>query len=209
MRISTIALWLKERRRSSFLIGIALVLVVIVALLATLPNDQGGLFRIFAKNLFIELLGAVTVAIIAGVFYERLFTKTIIDQIAIHQEKSMSKVSRLVYQLEETTVAISDAKTRMIELLDKGTSATSNEKSELHEILARIPRWAKDYPEIHFYVAQLRARIGNYPKAIDSLRIVINDEDAYKYCVNQGQGERISELYQAYQLQLETIKGNP
>ena len=80
---------------------------------------------------------------------------------------------------------------------------SAQQKREYSRVLSTLNRWAKDYPEINLFVAQLRARVGNYSKAIDSLRKVINDEQAYKYCIDQGQGQTISNLYKEYQLQLE------
>lgn len=268
MRLSETGSWFGKGRGSFLLITTTLLLIMLIALLATVSTSQDNPSVIFAINLLTELFGAVVVAIVAGVVYEKLFSKTIVEQITIHQEKSKSKVGRLVDKLDGTTSEISRSQARMIELLDRGISNTDKEKKELHGILGRIPvlieeaenlhfeylaeigkdvptlkvqkeqylrkkeqaekflsagfliesanqkgeysrvlstlnRWAKDYPEIYFYVAQMRARIGNYPKAIDSLRKVINNEQAYKYCIEQGKGERISDLYKEYQLQLD------
>jgi len=269
MKFEEIVAWIKKRQRSFLLIVAALGLAVLVALLATISTNQDSIPKVFAINLLTELMGALMIAIVAGVVYEKLFSKTIVEQIKFRQEKPKSRVGQIVYQLDEITAEISRSKARMIELLDEGNSISNVRKMELHEILERIPvlieeaenlhfeylaeigkdvpslkiqkdqylrkkdqaekflsagfllesaqhkreysrvlstlnRWARDYPEINLYVAQLRAQVGNYPKAIDSLRKVINNEQAYKYCIDQGQGQTISNLYQQYQLQLET-----
>jgi hypothetical protein len=269
MNFRGLSLRLKKSRRSVLLIGAAFILAVLVAFLATLSTRQENPSIIFAINLLTELFGALLIAAIAGVMYEQLFAKTIVEQVKVHQEKSMSTVGRLVFRLEETTTEISQSKSRMIELLDKGITITNKENLELQRILEKIPvliekaedlhfdylaeigesvptlktqeeqylqkkdqtekflsagflldsanqkrkysevlstliRWAKDYPEINFYVAQMRARVGNYQKAIDSLKKVINNESAYKYCIDQGYGHQISSFYKEYQLQLHT-----
>ncbi len=133
MRFNEIVTWFKVRRRAVLLVVAALFLVVLVALFTTFSTSQDDLKIVFVLNLFAELFGALTVAIVAGVIYEKLFTKTIVEQITIRQEKSMSKVGRLLYQIDDTTSEISRSKARMIELLDEGISITDSGKTELHE----------------------------------------------------------------------------
>ena len=133
MKFEEVVAWIKKRRSSFLLIVAALGLAVVVALLATISTNQDSISAIFAINLFSELFGALMVAIIAGVVYEKLFSKTIIEQIKLRQEKPKSKVGQLVYQLDEITAEISRSKTRMIELLDEGNSISNERNLELHE----------------------------------------------------------------------------
>ncbi len=270
MKFNETASWFKKKHSSFLLIAAALILVVLVALLSTALTNQDNTSTIFVINLLSELFGALIVALIAGVVYQVFFAKAIVEQLSVHQEKSMSNVGRHIYQLEETTSEISRSKARMIELLDEGISITNEEKNELHQTLERIPvlveeavnlhfeylaeigkdvptleiqknqylrkkdqdekflsagfllesafqkneygsilstlnRWAKEYPEIYLYVAQVRARLGNYQKAIDGLKNVINDEQAYKYCIDHGQGQKIIDLYKVCQAQLDVV----